>query len=111
LEINFHFYVYGRAETNIKPWKIVLEGMVEGNKKIKWQDREPYAYWRGNPHVSPNREDLMKCNVSDKYDWLARLYEQASFLDHSPMNLADWKVFNSQKLIEEHMINVLLDMK
>ncbi|XP_011023363.1 PREDICTED: O-glucosyltransferase rumi homolog [Populus euphratica] len=67
---------WGWAETNIKPWKIVLEGMVEGNKKIKWQDREPYAYWRGNPHVSPNREDLMKCNVSDKYDWLARLYEQ-----------------------------------
>ncbi|KAJ7007642.1 uncharacterized protein [Populus alba] len=67
---------WGWAETNIKPWKIMLEGMVGGNKRIKWQDREPYAYWRGNPHVSPNREDLMKCNVSDKYDWLARLYEQ-----------------------------------
>ncbi|KAJ6334880.1 hypothetical protein OIU78_011678 [Salix suchowensis] len=67
---------WGWAEINIKPWEIVLEAMVEGNKKIKWQDREPYAYWRGNPHVSPSREDLMKCNVSDKYDWLARLYEQ-----------------------------------
>ncbi|KAJ6710105.1 KDEL LYS-ASP-GLU-LEU CONTAINING - RELATED [Salix koriyanagi] len=67
---------WGWAEINIKPWEIVLEGMVEGNKKIKWQDREPYAYWRGNPHVSPSREDLIKCNVSDKYDWLARLYEQ-----------------------------------
>ncbi|KAJ6729771.1 KDEL LYS-ASP-GLU-LEU CONTAINING - RELATED [Salix viminalis] len=67
---------WGWAEINIKPWEVVLEGMVEGNKKIKWQDREPYAYWRGNPHVSPSREDLMKCNVSDKYDWLARLYEQ-----------------------------------
>lgn len=79
---SYYYYVYGRAEINIKPWEIVLEGMVEGNKKIKWKDREPYAYWRGNPHVSPSREDLMKCNVSDKYDWLARLYEQASLLGH-----------------------------
>ncbi|CAK7348065.1 unnamed protein product [Dovyalis caffra] len=55
-------------------------GIVKGSEEIKWQDREPYAYWRGNPYVSPNREDLLKCNVSNKYDWFARIYEQASVL-------------------------------
>jgi len=38
--------------------------------------REPYAYWKGNPSVAETRQDLMKCNVSDKQEWNARLYEQ-----------------------------------
>jgi protein glucosyltransferase len=38
--------------------------------------REPYAYWKGNPAVAETRQDLMKCNVSEKEDWNARLYAQ-----------------------------------
>ncbi|CAA3021399.1 O-glucosyltransferase rumi-like, partial [Olea europaea subsp. europaea] len=67
---------WGWAETNIKPWRIVLKDMREGNKKTKWEDRVPYAYWRGNPNVCPWRADLMKCNVTDKNDWNTRLYVQ-----------------------------------
>ncbi|KAL2478774.1 downstream target of AGL15 2 [Forsythia ovata] len=67
---------WGWAETNIKPWRIVLKDMKEGNKKIKWEDRVPYAYWKGNPNVCPWRADLMKCNVTDKNDWNTRLYIQ-----------------------------------
>lgn len=39
-------------------------------------DRDPYAYWKGNPVVAETRMDLLKCNVSDKQDWNARVYAQ-----------------------------------
>ncbi|OVA00082.1 Lipopolysaccharide-modifying protein [Macleaya cordata] len=67
---------WGWPEINIKPWNILLEELKEGNKRTKWKDRYPYAYWKGNPTVAPTRRDLMKCNVSDKQDWNARLYAQ-----------------------------------
>jgi protein glucosyltransferase len=61
---------------NIKPWEILLGELNEGNKRIEWMKREPYAYWKGNPTVAETRQDLMKCNVSEKEDWNARLYAQ-----------------------------------
>ncbi|XP_028769185.1 O-glucosyltransferase rumi homolog [Neltuma alba] len=67
---------WGWAEINLKPWKDTLEDIKEGNKKIKWEDRVPYAYWKGNPHVAPTRRDLMKCNVSNEHDWNTRIYVQ-----------------------------------
>ncbi|KAG2725163.1 hypothetical protein I3760_01G053800 [Carya illinoinensis] len=67
---------WGWAETNIRPWGGLLEDIKEGNKRTKWMDRVPYAYWRGNPNVAPTRKDLLKCNVSDKDDWNTRLYIQ-----------------------------------
>ncbi|RXH90955.1 hypothetical protein DVH24_006900 [Malus domestica] len=40
-------------------------------------DREPYAYWKGNPFVADTRKDLtQKCNVSETQDWNARLFIQ-----------------------------------
>lgn len=39
-------------------------------------EREPYAFWKGNPEVTEKRMDLLKCNVSDKQDWNARVYAQ-----------------------------------
>ncbi|KAK1352830.1 Glycosyltransferase [Heracleum sosnowskyi] len=67
---------WGWAEINIKPWEIVLKEMKEGNSKVKWMEREPYAYWKGNPFVVDNRKDLLKCNVSQEHDWNARLFVQ-----------------------------------
>lgn len=67
-----------RPEVNIKPWEILLGELKEGNKRTEWLNREPYAYWKGNPSVAETRQDLMKCNVSDKQDWNARLYAQVS---------------------------------
>ncbi|GMQ05380.1 hypothetical protein CsSME_00050431 [Camellia sinensis var. sinensis] len=64
------------AEINIKPWESILKEIKEGNKRIKWMEREPFAYWKGNPFVAGTRRDLLKCNVSDKYDWNARLFVQ-----------------------------------
>ena len=54
----------------------MLADIKQGNKRTKWKDRVPYAYWRGNPNVAPTRRDLLKCNVSDQNDWDTRLYIQ-----------------------------------
>jgi hypothetical protein len=72
---------WGWAEINIKPWESLLKELKEGNKRSKWIEREPYAYWKGNPFVAETRRDLLKCNVSDKQDWNARLYIQDWILE------------------------------
>lgn len=65
-----------RPEINIKPWEALSNDLKEGNRRSKWTEREPLAYWKGNPTVAETRMDLMKCNVSDKQDWHARVYAQ-----------------------------------
>nr|XP_043623954.1 uncharacterized protein LOC122595614 isoform X2 [Erigeron canadensis] len=69
---------WGWPETNQKAWEVTLEEIKQGNKKVKWMDREPYAYWKGNPTVSPIRVDLKKCNVNNTthVDWNTRLFFQ-----------------------------------
>ncbi|KAL2577752.1 hypothetical protein GLYMA_16G183900v4 [Glycine max] len=44
-----------RAEINIKPWHILLGELKEGTTRIPWLNREPYAYWKGNPAVAQTR--------------------------------------------------------
>ncbi|CAH1430278.1 unnamed protein product [Lactuca virosa] len=70
---------WGWPEINIKPWGSLLKELNEGNTRSKWIDREPYAYWKGNPIVAETRMDLLKCNVSEKQDWNARVYAQDWF--------------------------------
>ncbi|KAE9605417.1 hypothetical protein Lal_00025393 [Lupinus albus] len=66
---------WGWAELTIRPWEQTLENIKEGNKLVKWKDRLPYAFWKGNPSVSNIRKNLIKCNVSDdQHDWNARIY-------------------------------------
>jgi hypothetical protein len=65
-----------RPEINIRPWEGLLNEIREGNSRSKWIEREPYAYWKGNPFVVDTRRDLLKCNLSDTQDWNTRLYIQ-----------------------------------
>ncbi|XP_028107697.1 O-glucosyltransferase rumi homolog [Camellia sinensis] len=67
---------WGWPEINIKPWEGLLEDLKGGNKRKRWMEREAYAYWKGNPIVAATRMDLLKCNVSEKHDWGARVYAQ-----------------------------------
>ncbi|XVE77112.1 hypothetical protein DITRI_Ditri13aG0035900 [Diplodiscus trichospermus] len=67
---------WGWAEVNIKPWEEILRAIKKGNERIKWENREPYAHWKGNPYVSADRVELLKCNLTDKHDWNVRLYRQ-----------------------------------
>lgn len=70
-----------RAEINIRPWEGLQKELKEGNNRSRWMGREPYAYWKGNPFVAENRQDLLKCNLSGTQDWNARLYVQDWILE------------------------------
>ncbi|KAL3630370.1 hypothetical protein CASFOL_023354 [Castilleja foliolosa] len=65
-----------RPEVNIKSWEELKEDIKEGNEKIKWKNREPYAYWKGNSKLGAARADMIKCNASDSVgkDSKARLF-------------------------------------
>ncbi|KAG5230675.1 O-glucosyltransferase rumi [Salix suchowensis] len=67
---------WGWPEINLKPWASLLNDLKEGNRHTKWMEREPYAYWKGNPAVAETRQDLMKCHASETQDWNARVYAQ-----------------------------------
>lgn len=67
---------WGWPEVNIKPWNELLKELEESNKRVKWGEREPYAYWIGRPDMARTRRELMKCNVSWWKDWNARVYKQ-----------------------------------
>ncbi|KAK2976534.1 hypothetical protein RJ640_023772 [Escallonia rubra] len=66
---------WGWPELNIKPWEILKKDLQEGNMKMKWIAREPYAYWKGNTKLGAVRQDLVKCNLTEKQEWNARIYE------------------------------------
>ncbi|XP_027348989.1 O-glucosyltransferase rumi-like [Abrus precatorius] len=65
---------WGWAEVGIRPWEAVLQNIQESNKKIKWKDRVPSAFWKGNIRVSLNRYKLKKCNASDQHGSYAHIY-------------------------------------
>ncbi|ESQ39220.1 hypothetical protein EUTSA_v10001309mg [Eutrema salsugineum] len=66
--LNMHMV---RPEINVKEWNKLSEAISEGAKKVKWEERKPYAYWKGNPGVAKLRRDLMKC-----HDPMVHLYHQ-----------------------------------
>jgi Glycosyl transferase family 90 len=53
-----------------------LEEIRNTSESLKWKDRSPYAFWKGNPSVAGTRQDLMHCNPSNGHDWNARLFGQ-----------------------------------
>ncbi|CAM0913230.1 unnamed protein product [Alopecurus aequalis] len=69
---------WGWPEVNVRPWAPLMEDIVRENARLRWPDRVPYAFWKGNPNVSPERRDLFRCNsdsASGK-EWNARLFAQ-----------------------------------
>ncbi|TYH97681.1 hypothetical protein ES332_A12G259500v1 [Gossypium tomentosum] len=97
------------AEINIKPWDSILKDIKEG-KKRKWIDREPYAYWKGNPFVDEKRQDLLKCNVTDQQEWNARLFIQDWILESQQgfkqSNVADQCTYRYKIYIEGYAWSV-----
>ncbi|CAL4892869.1 unnamed protein product [Urochloa decumbens] len=69
---------WGWPEVNIRPWAPFLEEVQRETRRVPWMNREPYAFWKGNPDVGGRlRGDLMRCNVSSNgKDWNARLVRQ-----------------------------------
>ncbi|KAL6875636.1 hypothetical protein ACP4OV_013149 [Aristida adscensionis] len=69
---------WGWPEVGVRPWAPFLEEAARGNRAVPWPEREPYAYWKGNPDVAASRRDLLRCNASGKggRDWNARVFRQ-----------------------------------
>eukprot|EP01018_Ginkgo_biloba_P015846 Gb_34473 [translate_table: standard] len=67
---------WGWPEVRIPPWEGLVKEIQNGSLDVEWADRDPTAYWKGNPYVSRGRQDLLKCNLSNTHDWNARLYIQ-----------------------------------
>ncbi|KAF8704000.1 hypothetical protein HU200_031482 [Digitaria exilis] len=93
---------WGWPEINIKPWDALQEDLKNGNNRVRWMDREPYAYWKGNPSVSTTRQELVKCNVSSTQDWNARIYAQVT-LKFPPQQLAQRIGKQASNLIQEDL--------
>lgn len=67
---------WGWPEIVIKPWEQLSKELEEGNRRMQWADREAHAYWKGNARLTASRMELLKCRLSDKQDWNARIYYQ-----------------------------------
>ncbi|TVU12562.1 hypothetical protein EJB05_46213, partial [Eragrostis curvula] len=67
---------WGWPEVNIGPWTRMLEEVRRENERVRWPERQPYAFWKGAPSRYPIRHQLMTCNVSDDHEWNARLFGQ-----------------------------------
>ncbi|XP_057496567.1 uncharacterized protein LOC130781378 isoform X1 [Actinidia eriantha] len=66
---------WGWPELQIKPWEMLRKELEGGNNRVKWEERKPKAYWKGNTRVCAVRKELLKCNVSEEQDWGALLYD------------------------------------
>ncbi|CAL4900064.1 unnamed protein product [Urochloa decumbens] len=69
---------WGWPEVNIRPWAPFLEEVARESRRVPWMEREPYAFWKGNPNPGSLRKDLMRCNASGSggKQWNARLFSQ-----------------------------------
>ncbi|KAI3786971.1 hypothetical protein L1987_41088 [Smallanthus sonchifolius] len=66
---------WGWVEVNLGPWQEEFKSIKQGSQKMSWQNKFPYAYWKGNPDVnSPVREKLLFCNDTNK--WGAQILRQ-----------------------------------
>ncbi|KAM7508671.1 hypothetical protein LguiA_019124 [Lonicera macranthoides] len=76
---------WGWPEINIKPWEVLKKELEEGNKRKKWMEREPYAYWKGNTRTSWSRYQLLVCSTANStepsrlriypVDWVSESHE------------------------------------
>nr|CAB3447366.1 unnamed protein product [Digitaria exilis] len=96
---------WGWPEINIKPWDALQKELRSGNKRVKWMDREPYAYWKGNPDVAATRQELVKCNVSSEHEWNARIYKQAQIIGKQASNFIQKEL--SMDYVYDYMFHLL----
>ncbi|KAG9441174.1 hypothetical protein H6P81_017028 [Aristolochia fimbriata] len=87
---------WGWPEINIKPWEALLKELENAGKKVKWEDRQPFAFWKGNPSTSSYRRDLLRCNVSKTKEWNARIFAQLNSEGYDVIQIQKTKKLNVQ---------------
>nr|CAB3496883.1 unnamed protein product [Digitaria exilis] len=98
---------WGWPEINIKPWDALQKELSSGNQRVKWMNREPYAYWKGNPDVAAKRQELVKCNVSGEQEWNARIYKQAQGIGKQASNFIQKEL--SMDYVYDYMFHLLTE--
>ncbi|XP_057828394.2 uncharacterized protein LOC131039621 [Cryptomeria japonica] len=53
---------WGWPEVRSEPWEILLREIRNGSQEVQWVNRNPVAYWRGNPAVAKARMALLECS-------------------------------------------------
>ncbi|RWW17588.1 hypothetical protein BHE74_00051951 [Ensete ventricosum] len=84
-----------------------MKEMKEANEEIKWTDREPYAFWKGNPLMGRNRHELLKCNMTNEQDWNARIYTQAQTIGKASSDFFQEEV--KMDFVYDYMLHVLTE--
>jgi len=74
---------WGWPEVGIRPWTQMLEEVAQENERVRWPERQPYAYWKGAPSRYRIRHELMRCNASNGQEWNARLFSQVLHIKRS----------------------------
>ncbi|KAL2892237.1 O-glucosyltransferase rumi [Bienertia sinuspersici] len=64
---------WGWPEINIKGWKGLKKDLAQGNKKVPWMNRLPFAFWKGNAYMG-DRSKLLECNSTEQ--WNAQIATQ-----------------------------------
>ncbi|ERN14951.1 protein O-glucosyltransferase 1 [Amborella trichopoda] len=81
---------WGWAETNIAPWDEEFRSIKRGSEQVKWKDRVPMAYWRGNTRVgSPARVELLKCSNSKTAQIQEQNWEEEAQKKYASSKLSD----------------------
>ena len=67
---------WGWPEVGIRPWTQMLEEVAQENERVRWPERQPYAFWKGNPEGYRIRHELLRCNASNGQEWNVRVFTQ-----------------------------------
>ncbi|CAO2835098.1 unnamed protein product [Amaranthus hypochondriacus] len=92
---------WGWPEINIKGWEELKKDLEEGNKRIPWMERLPFAFWKGNAFMG-DRIKLIECNSTDQ--WNAHIatqdWEEESTKGFKSSNLVDQCIHRYKIYIE-----------
>ncbi|EFJ34616.1 glycosyltransferase, CAZy family GT90 [Selaginella moellendorffii] len=76
LDIPFpDFSFWGWPEVDIPPWEEQSQQITAGSREVKWSERRPAAFWKGNSRMGKLRRHLLQCQSLETeildQDWIS----------------------------------------
>ncbi|EFJ09402.1 hypothetical protein SELMODRAFT_130002 [Selaginella moellendorffii] len=76
LDIPFpDFSFWGWPEVDIPPWEEQSQQITAGSREVKWSERRPAAFWKGNSRMGKLRSHLLQCQSLETeildQDWIS----------------------------------------
>ncbi|XP_024524828.1 O-glucosyltransferase rumi homolog [Selaginella moellendorffii] len=64
-----------RPEVDIPPWEEQSQQITAGSREVKWSERRPAAFWKGNSRMGKLRRHLLQCQSLETeildQDWIS----------------------------------------